>query len=60
MSPHEMTSSQLEDLIAWYREVYGETDFANDRIEQLEEILKERAEAGTYDMVPSVTPRHVH
>lgn len=54
MSPHEMTSARIEEIIAsskeiledekdpWYQEYY------QDRLEHLEALLKERAEDGTY------------
>jgi hypothetical protein len=53
MSPHEMSSSQIESTIQGYRE-YAEKyeSMAPSYLwhaEQLEKVLKERAENGTYD-----------
>lgn len=57
LSPDEMKSSELENLIAHYRNLGG--GYWNARADSLAELLKERAENGTYDLVLAVTPRHV-
>jgi hypothetical protein len=60
LSPDQMTSGELENLIAHYREVYGvHSEFGNRIIAELEQLLKERAENGTYHLVPTTTPRHL-
>lgn len=51
MSPHEMSTTRLEEDLARMRELAlqdPEEDWWTWRVEQFELILKERAEAGTY------------
>jgi hypothetical protein len=56
MSPHQMTSARIEESINYYRS-YAEKEstsasnarWAQGLIENLERVLKERAEDGTYD-----------
>lgn len=54
LSPDEMTSAELEELVAHYRR-YG----LDHQADELERLLKERAENGTYHVAPTATPRHV-
>lgn len=52
MSPHEMSSESIEGIVNYWKqklEVDPDYAFAKRRIEEFEKILKERAEAGTYD-----------
>lgn len=53
MSPHEMSSARMEELVAYLeREAIDfpdEADFALARRDEYAKILKERVEAGTYD-----------
>ena len=52
MSPHEMSSAKIEEVVAWLDEYIQDHpyDHASQwEREQLAKILKERAEAGTYD-----------
>lgn len=49
MSPHEMSNSKIQEDIDYLTDVFGRDDpFWSGRIEALEEILKERAENGTW------------
>lgn len=56
LSPDEMTSAELEELVAYYRSF--SSPHLDERADELEKLLKERAENGTYDVVPTATPRH--
>lgn len=49
MSPHEMTTARIEQYLAEMREWVEEGDnYWAWRADEMEKILKERAEAGTY------------
>jgi hypothetical protein len=56
LSPHEMSSARLEELIATSEELLADPDFTWDwlrqihegRIENMRKLLKERADNGTY------------
>jgi hypothetical protein len=52
MSPHEMSSARIEEIVQWYKEDL-EADpgdrYAQGQIDNFTAILKERAENGTYD-----------
>lgn len=53
MSPHEMTSARIEEIVSYYKE-YGEMHpknarYAQRQVDVFTAILKERAEDGTYD-----------
>lgn len=55
MSPHQMTSARIEEIIQSYKENLEDPKLAyyhniyRGSIEHYEAILKERAEDGTYD-----------
>jgi hypothetical protein len=55
MSPHEMSSARIEEMAQGYREYAEKPGFESLRsgylwqADQLEKMLKERAEDGTYD-----------
>lgn len=55
MSPHEMSSKDLEELAAYWNERADQATkddfrrYARRQAENFEKILKERAEAGTYN-----------
>ena len=52
MSPHEMTSKRIEELVSYYKEyleAHPDARYAQRQIENFTAILKERAEDGTYD-----------
>lgn len=55
MSPHEMSSARLEDLAEEYNRYAEQADddygrrFYESKRDEYAKILKERAEAGTYD-----------
>lgn len=65
MSPDEMTSVQIEESIAYFKEMLqGEQDkWYRDtyewRLNEFELLLKERAENGTYDTA-GYRPGHRH
>ena len=51
MSPHEMSSAKIEEVLQYWKGQLEEDPndlFAKWRVDEFEEILKERAEAGTY------------
>lgn len=62
LSPDQMTSTQLENMAQYYRNAAEDFDsnYYRTQAEKLEALLKERADNGTYDVVPEVTPRHIH
>jgi hypothetical protein len=54
MSPHEMTTTMIEEIIQEYNELLEDPFYVKHHdnyrwhLEQYEELLKERAEAGIY------------
>lgn len=55
MSPHELTTARIEEIIQHYKEKLTEPGLRADLrrrwewvLENYEKLLKERAEAGTY------------
>jgi hypothetical protein len=54
MSPHEMSSQRVEEIVQEFNELLEDSklsyyhNYYRGQLEQYEQLLKERAEAGTY------------
>ena len=62
MSPDQMTTPELRNLIAWYEENADRPGHAHfgEYAEKARALLAQRELTGTLDVVPAVTPRRHH